>query len=230
MERFDKFQPEKNKPATPVDPAPTTNGAHNSAVKEEPDRPTTSNKRKSVEDDDDEELSEVEDPSPPKKVKKTPKKETDEEIAKRMQAELNASIGRSTRGGGATRKKPVAKKEKKAKKKSAARVKSADDSEIDSDGSEKPEKEKKGGFHVRYTLPIQTPTHSPNPSSRNQCPYHQPCKIYSAPRSCRGRRLSSKYGPTSKSAICRIPTISAISCATRSCARSSRRRRCICSL
>lgn len=97
-------------------------------------------------------MSDVKDsPPPPKKAKKGPKSEakTDEELAREMQDELNRVGARATRGG-ATKKKPAV-KAKKIKKKSAAKIRSEDDSEVDDGDSsgDKPEKEKKGGFHVR---------------------------------------------------------------------------------
>lgn len=143
-------------------PVPTTNGSPlnhtstNNGVVPEPvvnASPAKSNKRQSPSEDDDD-LSDIQETPSPKKMKRTPKKETDEEIAKRMQAELNAGAGRSTRGGGTARKKAVAKKDKKStKNKSAARIKAADDSDLDSgdDSSPKPEKERTGGFHVCTT-------------------------------------------------------------------------------
>lgn len=57
-------------------------------------------------------------------------------------------MGRSTRGGGATKKKPI-KKDKPAKrssKKSATRLDNSDDSDID--GASEKEVKRTGGFHV----------------------------------------------------------------------------------
>lgn len=147
MQRFDKAQAKEqdNGIVGTVEPIPTANGiAH-----DEISPPASSHKRKER-DDEEEDLSEVEDSSPaPKKVKKTNgATESDEKLAARLQAELNAQT-RSTRGGGTTKRKPVAKKEKKAKKKSKAKINSDDDSAVE--GEDKPEKEKKGGFHVSWT-------------------------------------------------------------------------------
>lgn len=91
-------------------------------------------------------MSSVADTPPPKRAKiEQSRKETDEEYAKRLQAELNRVTGRSTRGGGATTKrKPAAKAQRK--KKSKARVGSDDDS--DAEGGEKKEVKRTGGFHV----------------------------------------------------------------------------------
>ena len=170
MLRFDKFQREREEKlgggeAIP-EPAPTTNGT--AAVKhetepEEASEPTSPTKRKAptVEaEDEDDDLSSVIDASPPaaKKVKKTPKTkaETDEEIAARLQAELNAPSARSTRGAGTTKKKskPVVKKSKSPKKKSKAKIGSDVDSDMSSGEKEKPERERKGGFHVRPYPPL----------------------------------------------------------------------------
>lgn len=162
MVRFDKYQQKLNGAAavdTVPEPAPTTNGAGTTHPPKEdsnePSDPASPTKRKVS---DDEDLSDVIDSPPPKKAKKAFSKsvaETDEELAKRMQAELNASA-RSTRGGGTTKRKPPVKKAKAKstpKKKSKAKLNSDDDSNIsgsDSDG--KPEKEKKGGFHKPMIL------------------------------------------------------------------------------
>jgi len=188
MERFDKLQRERDTAASAVaapEPAPTTNGAAHAAktasdvkqtieVVEKDGNVPTSNKRKSEEHDDadEDDLSDVVD-SPPakKKVKKAPKPsvgESDEQMAKRLQAEFSAAAGsRSTRGGSGSAKKSQtgSKKEKtKAnsvgktkKRKSAAKVRSDDDSEVESTSSPKPEKEKKGGFHKPLNLsePLQ---------------------------------------------------------------------------
>jgi upstream activation factor subunit UAF30 len=160
MARFDKIQQKQagTNGAGTVDgvpePAPTVNGTAGTAhppktESEEPSEPASPTKRKVS---DDEELSDVVDSPPPKKAKKVSKSvaETDEELAKRMQAELNASA-RSTRGGGTTKRKTVTKKAKSTpKKKSKAKINSDDDSNVSD--SEKPEKEKKGGFHKPMIL------------------------------------------------------------------------------
>lgn len=140
MERFDKVQ--NDTPAAAPEPAPTRNGANH----DDGDSPK---KRKAGDAKDESELSDVADSPPPKKAKKKVKAEaeSDEAFARNLQAEINGEK-RATRGGGATKKKPAAKQAKKPKKKSSSKISAADDSDIAS-GSEKPEKEKKGGFHVR---------------------------------------------------------------------------------
>ena len=160
MLRFDKFQREQEPStlsAAALEPAPTTNGAHQ-APKREPSESASPAKRRA----ESEEMSDVVDSPPPKKAKKsrpttaTGAAETDEELAKRMQAELNAPSARSTRGGGTKKKAVAKKKEKTPKKKSKAKVGSDVDSDVD--GEEKPEKEKKGGFHVCLpTTPCPAP-------------------------------------------------------------------------
>ncbi len=174
MARFDKFQGEdaQNEPSPAAQEtvaAPTTNGISNhTVVKTEASHGSTSEsasptKRKApspsldgVKEEDDDELSSVIDSPPPAKKAKKAKApvatiETDEEIAKRMQAELNAPM-RSTRGGGATKKKNLVKKGKTPKKKSKAKINSDDDSEVGGADSDKPEREKKGGFHVSLSI------------------------------------------------------------------------------
>lgn len=148
MSRFDKAQERQKATGGDIEPAPTANGHSkrnggdsNGYAESSLSPPASTNKRKA----DSEELSEVEDSPAPKKVKKEKKAETDEEMARRLAAELNATSARSTRGGGAKRKTPAA-KTKKTKKKSSAKVNSDDDSAVES--GDKPVKEKKGGFHV----------------------------------------------------------------------------------
>lgn len=172
MERFDKAQNNQaNGTAGVAEPAPTSNGAvKNEETPEQDDdgTPPQSNKRKASETEDD--LSDAESSPAPKKKKKVVKAvfntdETDEQLAARIQAELNGQV-RSTRGGGAKRK-PVS-KPKKSKKKSASKVGAEDDSDLEGEDGEKPEKEKKGGFHVsrgllssRRMLTLPPETHEP---------------------------------------------------------------------
>lgn len=142
MERFDKKQNETV--AAAPEPAPTANGAHH----DDDDEDTSPRKRKAGSGNDESDMSDLADSPPPKKVKKKvkPEAESDEAFARNLQAEINGEK-RATRGGGATKKKPTAKQAKKPKKKSSSKISAADDSDLAS-GSEKPEKEKKGGFHV----------------------------------------------------------------------------------
>ncbi|USW57969.1 Putative SWIB/MDM2 domain-containing protein [Septoria linicola] len=152
MSRFDKAQEKQKATSGDIEPVPTANGhskrngsESNGYAESSLSPPASTNKRKA----DSEELSEVEDSPAPKKVKKEKKAETDEEMARRLAAELNATSARSTRGGGAKRKTPAA-KTKKTKKKSSAKVNSDDDSAVES--GDKPVKEKKGGFHKPMAL------------------------------------------------------------------------------
>ncbi|EGP85695.1 unnamed protein product [Zymoseptoria tritici ST99CH_1A5] len=155
MERFDKFQ--SGNGVTAPEPAPTANGitksanGNDAASSAAASPPVTGSKRKASSESD---LSDVKDDSPvPKKVKKSKAPtsgdvESDEKMAARLQAELNAQTSsRATRGGNTKRKTP-AKKATKSKKKSAAKIGAEDDSDLEGgSGVEKPEKEKKGGFH-----------------------------------------------------------------------------------
>lgn len=121
MERFDKVQTAA-KASSPITTAPA--------------------KRKSP--------AMEESPAPKKKVKKS-EPETDEQIATRLQAEYDTQINaRATRGGGRTKKAPLKRNAVvKKKKKSSAKVTGEDDSDLEgASGAEKPEKERKGGFHV----------------------------------------------------------------------------------
>jgi upstream activation factor subunit UAF30 len=150
MERFDKVQNDTTVAAP--EPAPIANGAKH-------DDDVSLKKRKASNGNNESDLSDVADSPPPKKAKKKVKAEaeSDEAFARNLQAEINGEK-RATRGGGATKKKPAAKQAKKPKKKSSSKVSAADDSDLAS-GSEKPEKEKKGGFHVRLPSPVR-PTSS----------------------------------------------------------------------
>lgn len=162
MERFDKKQNETV--TTAPEPAPTRNGAHHDA-----DDDTSPRKRKAGSGNEESDMSDLADSPPPKKVKKKvkPEAESDEAFARNLQAQINGEK-RATRGGGATKKKPAAKQAKKPKKKSSSKISAADDSDLAS-GSEKPEKEKKGGFHVRrphgidvvLSLTFSLETHEP---------------------------------------------------------------------
>lgn len=88
----------------------------------------------------------VDDSSPPKKKRKS-KPVDDAELAAMLQAQEN-SRARPTRGGEKRKAKPI----KKPRKKSAKKVKADDsDVELNSEGEPK-EKEKKGGFHVRFDV------------------------------------------------------------------------------
>jgi len=94
-------------------------------------------------------------PAPKKKAKKSKPaaEETDAQIAARLQAEFDGQTNaRATRGGGRTKKAPLKKGSVvKKKKKSSAKVTGEDDSDLEGgSGSEKPEKERKGGFHVSF--------------------------------------------------------------------------------
>ncbi|KAK0282877.1 hypothetical protein LTR91_020892 [Friedmanniomyces endolithicus] len=171
MERFDKVQRERAartndnavKPAPPTANgiAHTEKATNGAAGKSESVSASPSHKRKADDSDDSDSLSDVKDSPPPKKIRKAVKSksepETDEQIARRLQAEFSAGTGRATRGGATNKKKPIVKKAGKTKKKSATKVHSDDDSAVESSGSPKPEKEKKGGFHKLMNLsePLQ---------------------------------------------------------------------------
>jgi hypothetical protein len=157
--------------------------------------------------------------------------ESDEAMAARLQAELNQAA-RSTRGGGVTKRKAPAKKDKLAKKKkSSAKLKAEDDSELDSGADEKPEKEKKGGFHVSQ-LPVSTllapPTNTTLPSYRNQWRSPNLSPHYWANPYYLAHNASKKSGNTSKRGTCRIPPTNAKSAAMIECVRFSRAIACTC--
>ena len=155
-ERFDKIleRQQNGDDIEAIEPVPTVNGVNHRAADHMNSATPPAYKRKASEEEDDD-LSDVVDSPAPKKAKsKGPRPgeelESDEKMAARLQAELNAPA-RATRGAGTKRKTPV-KRDKKTKKKSATKVR--DDDDLDSEDGEKPEKEKKGGFHVRtpFTL------------------------------------------------------------------------------
>jgi upstream activation factor subunit UAF30 len=146
MQRFDKFNNEQqNGSSETSEPIPTVENGGKAS-----DTSDVSNHKRSP-DHDESALSELEDAAPPKKkVKKSKVRDEDDDaaFAARLQAEENARMGRSTRGGNTKRK--VAAPKKKTKKKSSTRVKDDDDSDIGSgSGAEKKSPSRKGGFHVR---------------------------------------------------------------------------------
>ncbi|KAF2725477.1 SWIB-domain-containing protein [Polychaeton citri CBS 116435] len=167
MERFDVVS-RKQQPQTDgiIEPQPTVNG---STKKEEHGSETTQVKSTSLTEsptkrkatsDLESDISDVvaDSPPAPKKAKKSkvePGADSDAAYAARLQAELNAQGGRTTRGGGAKPRRQNAKKERKPKKKSSAKIGADDDSEL-SEVEDKPEKEKKGGFHVSTTDSLQS--------------------------------------------------------------------------
>ena len=122
--------------ATPsATPPPVTSASPKSAIK-----------RKASEVVETTELKDSADlPSSKKLKRKNSEIESDEKMAARLQAELNAQSSRATRGGGVKRKAPV---KRKTKAKSAAKLGSDDDSDLEGEAGEKPERERKGGFHV----------------------------------------------------------------------------------
>jgi upstream activation factor subunit UAF30 len=147
MQRFDKFNSERNGDTEAQDPIPSVeNGTKGSNGDDTSD---ASNHKRSP--DDESALSELEDSAPPKKkAKKSRSKEDDDAAyARKLQMEENSRM-RSTRGGNTKKRAPLPKK--KTKKKSSNRVKDEDDSDIASgSGAEKKSPSKKGGFHVRLS-------------------------------------------------------------------------------
>lgn len=161
MQRFDKFNSERNASSEPSEPVPTV---ENGARARNGDTSDISNHHKRSPDDESA-LSEVEDVAPPKKKVKKSRGSVDDDaaFAARLQAEENARI-RSTRGGNTKRR--AAPPKKKTKKKSANRVKDEDDSDIASgSGGEKKSPSRKGGFHVSTFLSLlrfnRTQTNNP---------------------------------------------------------------------
>ncbi|KAF2832070.1 SWIB-domain-containing protein [Ophiobolus disseminans] len=149
MQRFDKFNQEKNGTTDSNDPIPSV---ENGAKASNGDTSDASNHKRSP--DDESALSELEDSAPPKKKakKSRPAKDEDDDAAyaRKLQMEENSRI-RSTRGGNTKKRAPLPKK--KTKKKSSNRVKDEDDSDIASgSGAEKKSPSKKGGFHKPMAL------------------------------------------------------------------------------
>lgn len=148
MKRFDKRMEEQSKPVTNghIEPAPSTipKAVSSSAPVPRPSSAKPAVKRKAPSDVDDD-LSDVADTPPLKKKKKVPM-ESDAALAARLQAEEN-SRARPTRGGSSRKAATV--KKKTPKKKSASKVKSADDSDIDSGSGGEKKVNRSGAFHVR---------------------------------------------------------------------------------
>lgn len=172
MARFDKFNHELNSKGqnevseppepNPTDNLPTTNGMKATVVRDSSE-PVSASKssspQKRVKSEDESELSEVE-PTPPKKKHKKYNKSVEDDdaaFAARLQAEENARMrARSTRGGNTKKRAPAAKKKDKVSKKtqkSAKKIKSDDDSDLESgSGVEKKEVKRTGGFHKPMNL------------------------------------------------------------------------------
>jgi upstream activation factor subunit UAF30 len=159
MQRFDKFNQEKNGTAEENDPIPSVENGENGTKVSNGDTSDASNHKRSP--DDESELSELEDSAPPKKKakKRRPAEDDDAAYARKLQMEEN-SRSRPTRGGNTKKRAPVPKKKKKSKD----RIKAADDSDVASgSGAEKKSPSKKGGFHVR------SPTFSTASTLSKQC-------------------------------------------------------------
>jgi upstream activation factor subunit UAF30 len=149
-ERFDiarakaESDPEQQDKSSSDSPSETTNGNHDYIP---PPAKTNGTLKRSASSDDSA-------PPPAKKPKavkpaRTSAKETDAELAARLQAEENRSA-RSTRGGGVTKRKAPLKKEKAKKKKMKSKTKiGSDDDSIGGSGDDEEKKVKRnGGFHV----------------------------------------------------------------------------------
>lgn len=147
MERFDKFNDERNGAPEPAEPIPTVEKPTNGSKADVSEGSGSVSKKRSP--DNESEFSPLENTPPQKKHKKhRSAEEEDAALAAKLQAEFNAaSRARSTRGG--TTKKRALVPKKKTKKKSANVVKEDDDSELESgSGKEKKEVKRTGGFHV----------------------------------------------------------------------------------
>lgn len=148
MARFDKFMVDQSAP-------PLTNGHVENVRPEQSGSPETLRPRTSStsahvrksESADVEELSEVVEAAPPKKKRKRTPVDEDAAFAAKLQAEENGRA-RSTRGRGPKKAAPV-KKKKTPKKKTQDRVNAADDSDLDSELTEK-KVNRSGGFHVGH--------------------------------------------------------------------------------
>ncbi|KAL8939703.1 MAG: hypothetical protein Q9216_003217 [Gyalolechia sp. 2 TL-2023] len=146
MARFDKFMAEQSAP-------PQTNG-HVEDIRPDPSgSPETSRSKASSntnhvrksESMDAEESPGGLDTVPAKKKRKRSPVDEDAAFAAKLQAEENGRA-RATRGGGPKKAAPV-KKKKTPKKKTADRVNAADDSDLDSEPTEK-KVNRSGGFHL----------------------------------------------------------------------------------
>ncbi|KAL8937653.1 MAG: hypothetical protein Q9211_003569 [Gyalolechia sp. 1 TL-2023] len=150
MARFDKFMVDQSVP-------PQTNGylddvkpkQSGSSEASRPQTPSTLNHGRKSESVDAGESSGAIDTVPPKKKRKRSPVDEDAAFAAKLQAEENGRA-RSTRGGGPKKAAPV-KKRKTPKKKTADRVNGADDSDLDSEPTEK-KVNRSGGFHKPLNL------------------------------------------------------------------------------
>lgn len=155
MERFDIFNARQNGDTEPVQSVETTTSSKTNGHAKSRSRSASETGQKR-EAEDSESSSDVVDDAPPKKKRKENKesaKETDAEIAARLQAQEDRAA-RPTRGA-APRKSAPAKKKKTPKKKTATRVTGSDDSDVEEEGGTGRKVNRETGFHKPMNLSAQ---------------------------------------------------------------------------
>lgn len=155
MERFDIFNARQSGDTEPVESVETTTASKtNGHAKSSSSSASETGLKREAEDS--ESSSDVIDDAPPKKKRKENKdnaKETDAEIAARLQAQEDRAA-RPTRGA-APRKAAPAKKKKTPKKKTATRITGSDDSDVEDEGGTGRKVNRETGFHKPMNLSAQ---------------------------------------------------------------------------
>lgn len=229
MERFDIFNAKQNHDTEPVPSVETATAATktNGHTQSRSSSASEVGVKREAEPSDSEDDT-VYDAPPKKKRKDNSKdiaKETDAEIAARLQAQEDRAA-RPTRGA-APRKAAPAKKKKTPKKKTAARVTGSDDSDVEDGGGTGRKVNRETGFHKPMNLSATAAEFFgvPQVSSRIYPQLYQPLTHVD---SFLGPKLRSRSGHTSKIDNYRTRVTSATSFAMTSSRPCSNKTRYIC--
>lgn len=216
MERFDIFNAKQSTEPVPsvenVAPATKTNGHTQSTSSSASE---TGVKREAGPSDSEDDV--VYDAPPKKKRKDNSKdtvKETDAEIAARLQAQEDRAA-RPTRGA-APRKTAPAKKKKTPKKKTAARVTGSDDSDVEDGGGTGRKVNRETGFHKPMNLSATAAEFFGVPQVSPVTDRTIAALITDKPDSFLDLKSRSRCGHISKIDSCRMRAINVISFATTS--------------
>lgn len=227
MERFDIFNARQNGDTEPTESVePTTASKTNGHAKSRSRSASETGQKREAEDS--ESSSDVVDDAPPKKKRKENKdtaKETDAEIAARLQAQEDRAA-RPTRGA-APRKAAPAKKKKTPKKKTATRITGSDDSDVEEGGTER-KVNRETGFHKPMNLSSQAADFFGVSQVGYYAALIQQRQSLICFDSCLDHRLRSRYGHTSKTNNYKIKAINDTFFATTNSGHCSSKTRCTC--
>lgn len=154
MERFDIFNAEQNGEPAPVPSVETVapSAKINGHTKSSSHSASEAGQKREAGDSDS--ADDVVVDAPPKKKRKDNKaniKESDAEIAARLQAQEDRAA-RPTRGGAPRKPAPAKKKKKAPKKKTATRITGSDDSDLEDEGGTRRKVNRDTGFHKLMNL------------------------------------------------------------------------------